>query len=548
MAAKDLFCVRAALPVKFVRDWRARAWRVSLTLFVACALGGCAYVESSVKQAGILQRFREAPSQKLYKHMLNSPTFFVFGKIENGRGLNPQALALLAFSDQHQRQELVDVSHCARLDSYYGLNLPAGTYQLVAVSDLNRDGFYEADEEVGRSSLTLDPRDQPGNVVGEFHINLAEPHPRIPIREGFRVQVAKSAPLVESLFFPKGSIRSLDDELFSPRMARLGMYEPAAFLEEAPMMFYTLEEDLGYKIPVVFVHGIDGSPRDFAPILARLDRRRYKPWFFFYPSGYGLGQLGEMFHKIFLSGKTFSLGPMEMVIVAHSMGGLVVREAFNRVQGEEGENRVGRLVTLASPLGGHPAAAKAAQGPLVIPSWRDVDPASPFMRDLRRRKLPTELEYHLLYAFGNEATVKLGENSDGVVPLSSQLNRAAQEESTVQFGCNDTHTGILVNPEAVERVMEVIASASSPFPEDHLQELFKGGYDLPLVGDYSPLGRYCIRFVGHWLEALAAGCIAPLDDQQKRFQKVVHGEAPADSPVEKAWLRFIEEYPVRDRL
>jgi Protein of unknown function, DUF len=206
------------------------------------------------------------------------------------------------------------------------------------------------------------------------------------------------------------------------------------------------------------------------------------------------------------------------------------------------------LVTLASPLGGHPAAAKAAQGPVVIPSWRDVDPVSPFMRDLRRRKLPTGLEYHLLYAFGNEATVKLGENSDGVVPLSSQLNRAAQEESTVQFGCNDTHTGILANAEAVERVIGIIASANSPFPEDHLKELFKGGYDLPLVGEYSPLGRYCIRFIGHWLAALAEGRLAPLDDQQKRFQKVVRGEAPADSPVEKGWLRFIEEYPVRERL
>jgi len=236
------------------------------------------------------------------------------------------------------------------------------------------------------------------------------------------------------------------------------------------------------------------------------------------------------------------------VIVAHSMGGLVVREALNHLGERQGENRVARLVTLASPLGGHPAAAMAGQGPVVIPSWRDVDPNSEFMRELRRHKLPTGMEYHLLYAFGNEKTLKLGENSDGVVPLASQLSREAQEESTVQLGINDTHTGILANPEAIERVLRVISSVRSPFPEEHLAELQKGGYDLPLVGDYSPIGRYCIRHIGHWLEALAAGRLAPFDDQHRHFLKVVRGESEADTPVAKDWLRFIKEYPQRPGL
>ena len=510
--------------------------------------GGCSYIESGMKQAGLLERFRQAPSQKLYKHMLSSPTFFVFGRIENGGGLDRAALAVVALSDLHQPGEIVDISHFTKPDSYYGLNLPAGDYRLVVVSDRNHDGEFGADEVVGGRLLTLAPQALPGKVLAEYHIDVAAPWPRTPLPPDFRVTVKKSEPLVESLFFPQGSVRSLDDELFSPRMARLGLYEPAAFMEEAPMLFYALEEDLGYKVPVVFVHGIDGSPRDFAPLLAALDRRRYRPWFFFYPSGYDLGQLGEMFHKIFLSGKTFSLGSMEMVIVAHSMGGLVVREAFNHLEDREGENKVARLVTIASPLGGHPAAAMASQGPVVIPSWRDVDPGSTFMGDLRRRRLPPRLEYHLLYAFGNESAVKVGENSDGVVPLSSQLCRAAQEESTLQFGINDSHTGILANPEAIERVVRIIEEVHPPFPEEHMTELLRGGYELPLVGDYSPIGRYCIRFVGRWLEALAAGRIAPIDPQHQHFVQVVRGEAEAETPVEKDWLRFIQEYPQRPGL
>ncbi len=32
--------------------------------------GGCSYLDSSLKQAGLSRRFSEKPSQKLYKHML----------------------------------------------------------------------------------------------------------------------------------------------------------------------------------------------------------------------------------------------------------------------------------------------------------------------------------------------------------------------------------------------------------------------------------------------------------------------------------------------
>ncbi len=522
--------------------------QIILILTLLFSQVGCSYLDSTMKQAGFSMRFSEKPSQKLYKHMLTSEKFFVFGKIENGTGLNPHALAIVALSNLHQEQEVVDISHCPRLNSFYGLNLPAGRYQLAVLSDLNRDGIYDEHEVVGGRQLDLDPQTIPGKVVGEYHIDLEKPFPPPLPRHEFRLPVKKIEPLEESIFYPQGSIRSLDDPLFSPQMARLGMYEPAAFMEEAPMMFYALEEDLGYKVPVVFVHGIDGSARDFAGIVARLDRHRYRPWFFYYPSGNSLEQLGEMFYKIFLSGKTIALGRMEMVIVAHSMGGLVVREALNRLSGSDRENRTARLITLASPLGGHPAAAMASKGPVVIPSWRDVDPESSFMRNLRRQKLPTDLEYHLFYAFGNEQTIRLGENSDGVVPLSSQLCREAQEESTIQFGFNATHTGILVDPEVIGRVLSIIESVRAPFPEEHMTELFKGGYEVPLVGDYSPIGRYCIRHIGRWLEALESGRISPIDELQEHFLKVIHGSASANTPVEKDWLQFIKEYPQRTGL
>jgi uncharacterized protein YifE (UPF0438 family) len=76
-----------------------------------------------------------------------------------------------------------------------------------------------------------------------------------------------------------------------------------------------------------------------------------------------------------------------------------------------------------------------------------------------------------------------------------------------------------------------------------MAELLKGGYDVTLAPDYPPIGAHCIRYVGHWLEALADGRIAPLDPVQSHFVEVCQGKAEADTPIEEAWLRFIRELP-----
>ena len=52
-------------------------------------------------------------------------------------------------------------------------------------------------------------------------------------------------------------------------MSILGLYNPAAFLEQVPTLFMALEEDYAFKTPVIFVYGIEGSAREFAPLYAR---------------------------------------------------------------------------------------------------------------------------------------------------------------------------------------------------------------------------------------------------------------------------------------
>jgi hypothetical protein len=189
-----------------------------------------------------------------------------------------------------------------------------------------------------------------------------------------------------------------------------------------------------------------------------------------------------------------------------------------------------------------------AGGPVPIPSWRDVAPDSAFIRSLHRNKLPGALNYYLIYAYGNSSTIKLGENSDGVVPLWSQLRRDAQDEATAQYGFNDNHTGILKDPDAILRIKTLVEEVKAPLPEAHLKEFLKGGFGVDLGKGFSPMERHFIRSMGHWLEALASGSITSFHPAQEHFVQVCKGEKTPENEIETAWLKFVREYPDRSGL
>ncbi|HKJ20098.1 MAG TPA: DUF413 domain-containing protein, partial [Woeseiaceae bacterium] len=339
-------------------------------------------------------------------------------------------------------------------------------------------------------------------------------------------------------------LRTLDDPIFDPSFSTLGMYDPASFLEQAPTMFYALEDDLGFKIPVIFVHGINGSAREFAPLVDQLDRQRYKPWFFHYPSGGDLDQMAELFYQIFLSGKVYESSGMPIIVVAHSMGGLIVREAINKYQGRPRENKVHLLVTMATPFGGHSAAAKGEEnGLIVLPSWRDLNPNNDFIRDLYRKPLPEFVKHELIYAYQNPSSIELGENSDGVVALTSQLRQEAQKQATGQFGFDNSHTDILDSQEVAVHLQSLIAQVENPVPAPQLQVLNHGGFEVALSDAYSPKAQYMIHNIGIYLMALTEGKFQPFYGEEERFMAVVNGDKPPRTDVEKGWLRFLAEYP-----
>ncbi len=519
---------------------------VLISILLLGGLCSCSYMQHAAVQSEYARIQRAEPGQVNLKHMLDRETYFVFGvTLDKQNRYNRVALAVAAYSDKFRPHEQVDTMYFAGAGTHYGLTLPEGAYQLLVFADLDGSQTYEPAEVVGRKTIVLNATTAPQKVLERVDIPLTDPT-RVEWAEA--IAPPQSAPPQPSLFFPAGAIRRLDDPIFARNVATLGMYDPASFLERAPTMFYALEEELGYKMPVVFVHGIGGSVRDFEAIVEHLDRDRYKPWFFYYPSGGDLDQLAEMFYRIFLSGRVAAPGEMPVIIISHSMGGLVVREALNRYQNKPQENKVRLWISIASPFGGHPAAATGEKhGLIVLPAWRDVNPENRFIRELYRNPLPPSINHQLLYAFHNPATLKLKDNSDGVVPLSSQLRPEAQKEATEQFGFGSSHTGILQDEGMRRYIFERMAQVQSAIPENHLALLLLGGYEEDICAGYDPMTRYIVDKIGKYAMALTRGEIEPIFPDQETFLRVMRGQEVPTSNFEKCWLKFLQENPTFDR-
>ena len=530
------------LEITIMKSNMSRLFIITISFGLFCLFPSCTYIKNVLKQSGYIKTQRTNPSQHNLKHMIDGQTYFVYGQVLKGNNTYPESpLMLGAYSNRYKSNELVDSTHIVYTDTHYALNLPGGKYELLVLADQDQDGRFGQSEVVGRLQIELNHEQYPDRVAGKIDIRLSEQQPAAWTINSPVPELTLSQ---QSLVYPKGAIRNLNDPLFDANIAALGMYEPAAFLELGPTLFYALEED-SFKIPVIFVHGMGGSARDFTQIVDRLDRTRYQPWFFYYPSGTDLEQLADIFYNIYLSGTVNYRGEMPIIIIAHSMGGLIAREALNRYSDKSHENHVALLITIASPFAGHPSAALGERNsPLVLPCWRNLNPQSAFIDRLFRKSLPSSVKHQLLYTYNNSKKLAQGKGGDGTVPTSSQLRIEAQRQSTQQVGFNNTHTGVLRDENAIAFIIGSVNQIKSSYPEPHLKILMAGGYDVALDDSYSPKEKYFILTMGKYLSSLANGRIDTFESPVlESFVAVAQGKAKAKSEVEIAWLKFVKDYP-----
>jgi pimeloyl-ACP methyl ester carboxylesterase len=219
-----------------------------------------------------------------------------------------------------------------------------------------------------------------------------------------------------------GEISNLSDPRFDQAIAEDGLWRPYDFLFKGqPGVYFLGAYDSG-KIPVLFVHGINGTPQNFRALIDRLDRGRFQPWVYYYPSGAPLAAVADHLTQT-MRKLQVQYGFTRFAVVAHSMGGLVSRGFLVRYRAD-GRAAVPLFVSIATPWDGHKAAELGVKtAPAVVRVWIDMSPGSEYLKSIYEKD--PGVPHYLLFTFRNDGVVSLGEASDGTVSVASQLRAAA---------------------------------------------------------------------------------------------------------------------------
>jgi len=264
------------------------------------------------------------------------------------------------------------------------------------------------------------------------------------------------------------AISGLEDVRFSPVNIRQGVWSPGEFARDALGGIFFVDPPVAGRTVVLFIHGINGSPRDFRFLIAHLDRRRFQPCVFFYASGSSLGRIGrdlsEAIGELHRRHEITSL-----VIVGHSIGGLIARDMMLNQSAHAGVD-IPVLITMSSPWGGIPSAGIGVRfSPVVIDSWRDIAADSAYLNSLfvdasgEKRELPGSIRHYLLFSY-RKSWSSFGLSGDAVTSVASQLFRTAQEQAYRVYGFDVSHAEILRNSGVADVLDAALRSMPMPMP------------------------------------------------------------------------------------
>ncbi len=331
--------------------------------------------------------------------------------------------------------------------------LPVGrSYDILAFEDVNQNRRLDhsepmaiarnvsptplAETNLSAGILTLSP--SPGDYGSYFEME-------IPSTLGAAIPVGC------------GEVAKVTDAKFAPKVGTEGLWQPENSLRDGNLGLYFNEPFDPARIPVVFVHGIGGSPRDFAKLIPALDKKKFQAWFFVYPSGFRLDKAASALAELTsLLMEKHRVGRVH--IVAHSMGGLVSREGILKMNSGEKKFAVDRFVSISTPFGGYEAAESGVRHlRYPVPSWIDMAPGSDFLKALWSQKLPYPTRHWMLFGYDTKELPWLTLNNDHVVNLASALYPPAQNESVKVFGIAKSHEGILFSQEAAQKMNEFLS-------------------------------------------------------------------------------------------
>ena len=323
------------------------------------------------------------------------------------------------------------------------LHVSNNIHYLLIFEDKNQDLTLQADEAF--SVINLRDHKDRSTIEVSLTVNESEA-PRAFVDRSLSSLLKIELDLVDI-----GTVVELSDPPFEKGNAKLGMWQPLTFLLEDNAGLYFLSEYDPNKIPILFVHGINGTALDFAPLIEKIDQSKYQIWVFNYPSGLALALalnskgLNNLLHTIVSEYKN-----QQLHVVAHSMGGLVVTNSIRQCRIGQLCDFVSSVTTISSPFGGVDSAKQGVEySPVVMPAWVDLNPDGKFIADLFIDSSKIHIPHFLAFGYNSGDLFNTNSN-DGVINLSSQLSRPAQLNADQIRGYNKSHLSILDNDDLFE--------------------------------------------------------------------------------------------------
>jgi pimeloyl-ACP methyl ester carboxylesterase len=333
---------------------------------------------------------------------------------------------------------------------------------LAAFADSNRDGKWQQGEAVWMHEGALDFGNESRHARVRGRLSTANSLPPELEQAGKEALAGRTVDEVirhRGIRFSTGEVADLDDPRFTATRGEDGLWTPATLAIQSGFGIYFLERYDPSRTPVLFVHGAAGSPQDWRTAMEKIDRRRYQPWFYFYPSGgrletaaTALNQGVELLHDRY--------GFQRLDVVAHSMGGLVSRRFVVKNVIEDGHGYIRNFITFSTPWDGHEAAAMGVKwAPTVVPSWYDMKQGSDYLDRLFERRLKGKVDYHLFYSHHAKRSPIMPAENDGTVSVPSQLRAEAKADAVSVQGYDEDHVSILSARAPLLRAKQILDAA-----------------------------------------------------------------------------------------
>lgn len=333
----------------------------------------------------------------------------------------------------------------------YELLVPQGRYQVLAFGDENGDLVFEKNEPFGKYDDKMQSWTDVGEIVVTPEIAISAENKSTPDCP-FGLSLSEDKP--ENLHTrPTGEIADLKDHIFDEGFGAHGYWAPREFLREIGANIFLLEDYDPDKIPVLFIHGATGTPRGWRCFIESLNRSRFQPWFYYYPSGAPVKSMSNLlFWKLSKLRKEHHFD--SMFIIAHSMGGLVAR-SFIMDFGKRFPF-VRLFLAIATPWGGDKMAGYGVRhSPVVVPCWQDLQPDGSFLDSLYNQRMPEGVDFYIFFGHkGNRNPFR--PNNDGTISLASLLDPRSQSDAKMIVGFNEDHESILYSKAVLSKYNAIL--------------------------------------------------------------------------------------------